>query len=326
MKKFIKRFLLFALPLIFILLVFELFLRKMDTSYKVKREQIRSSGRDAEVLIVGNSHAARLDPREFSLDAFNLAQVNQSLYFDRRITTKYLDQFKKLKYVLISVDFHSLYFSDEGDRNVWSYYGYGIDYKHSMPIPEKVSYLAGYKTKFMLEFAKRYLTGKYRVIRGLEVEEAADLSQPIVKGFVPYRDTSITSMMSEAYMNERAGYFNNMVHTSHERSEILADLEGFIADLKARNISPVLITMPCYAPYRGLLDKNVLERNRTDILTLSEKYKIPYWDYFTMPLSPDSYLNCDHLNGKGSLIVSDSLSRDLERLKSGQPVLAARQG
>lgn len=326
MKKFIKRFLLFALPLIFILLVFELFLRKMDTSYKVKREQISSSGGEAEVLIVGNSHAARLDPREFSLNAFNLAQVNQSLYFDRRITTKYLDQFKKLKYVLISVDFHSLYFSDEGDRNIWSYYGYGINYKHSLPIPEKVSYLAGYKAKFLTEFVKRYLTGKYKVIRGLEVEEAADLSQPIVKGFVPYRDTSINSMMSEAYMNERAGYFNDMVHTSGERREILADLEGFIADLKARNISPVLITMPCYAPYRGLLDKNVLQQNRTDILTLSEKYKIPYWDYFTMPLSPDCYLNCDHLNGKGSLIVSDSLSRDLERLKSGQPVLAARQG
>ncbi|HVW59436.1 MAG TPA: hypothetical protein VHC48_05360 [Puia sp.] len=326
MKKFVKRFLLFAFPLILILFAFELFLRKMDTSYKVKREQIGASGREAEVLIVGNSHAARLDPREFTLDAFNLAQVNQSLYFDRRITTKYIDQFKKLKYVLISVDFHSLYFSDEGERNVWSYYGYGIDYKNSLPFTEKVSYLAGYKTKFLMEFVRRYMTGRYKVIRGLEVEEAADLSQPIVKGFVPYRDTSITSMMSDAYMNERAGYFNKMVHTSGERKEILTDLEGFIADLKARNINPVLITMPCYAPYRGLLDKNVLRQNKTDILTLSEKYKIPYWDYFTMPLSRDCYLNCDHLNGKGSLIVSDSLSRDLERLKNGQPVLAARQG
>jgi hypothetical protein len=324
MKRFVKRFLLFVSPLILILLFFEIFLREMDTSYKVKREQIRSCGGDAEVLIVGNSHAARLDPREFSLNAFNLAQVNQSLYFDRRITAKYIDQFTKLKYVLISVDFHSLYFSDEGMQNIWTYYGYGIDYKRPLPLPEKVSYLAGYKAKFLLEFAKRRLSGRYKLIRGLEVEDGADLHQSIVKGFVPYTDTSFAAMMDEKYVNWRAGYFNKIVRSSDERKEILADLEGFITDLKARNISPVLITLPCYAPYRRLLDKNVLERNRTDILALSEKYKIPYWDYFTMPLSPDCYLNCDHLNGKGSLIVSDSLSRDIERLKSGRPVLAVR--
>jgi len=317
MKRFVKRFLLFALPLVLILLVFEFFLRRMDTSYKVKREQINSAGREAEVLIVGNSHAARLDPREFSFDAFNLAQVNQSLYFDRRITLKYIDQFRKLKYVLIGVDFHSLYFSDEGIRNIWSYYGYGVDYKNSLSLPDKISYLAGYKVKFLTEFAKRYLTGKYKVIRGLEVEEAADLSQPIVKGFVPYTDTS---ELSEQYTHERAAYFNNIVRKSTERKEILADLEGFITDLKARNITPIFITTPCYGPYRELLDKKVQQQNRADILSLSRKYRVPYLDYFTMKLSPDCYLNCDHLNGKGSLIVSDSLNKDLERLKKGQTV------
>lgn len=301
----------FALPLILVLFFFELFLRKMDTSYKIKREQVASAGRDAEVLILGNSHAARLDPREFSQNAFNLAQVNQSLYYDKRIALKYLDQMKKLKYVLISVDFHSLYFSDEGDRNIWTYYGYGIDYKDPVPFPEKVSYLAGYKPKFLLEFMKRSLTGKYKVIRGLELEEAADLSQPIVKGFVPYTDTS---NLSDTYTRERADFFNKIVRTSDERKEILADLDGFIADLKARNIVPILITLPCYAPYRGLLDKKVLEQNRADILALSKKYGVSYWDYFTMSLSPDCYLNCDHLNAKGSVIVSDTLSRDLERL------------
>jgi len=311
MRRFVRRSLLFALPLILILLVFEVFLRKMDTSYKVKREQVMSAGKEAEVLILGNSHAARLDPREFSHNAFNLAQVNQSLYYDKRIALKYLGEMKKLKYVLISVDFHSLYFSDEGNRNIWTYYGYGIDYKDPVSLPEKMSYLAGYKAKFLLEFMKRSLTGKYKVIRGLEVEDAADLSQPMVKGFVPYTDTSD---LSETYTRERADFFNKIVRTSGERKEILADLEGFIVDLKARNIAPILITLPCYGPYRELLDKKVLEQNRTDVLALSKKYGIPYWDYFTMPLSPDCFLNCDHLNAKGSVIVSDTLSRDLERL------------
>ena len=283
----------------------------MDTSYTIKKEQMVSDGKNVELLILGNSHTARLDPREVSLNTFNLAQVNQSLYFDKRITLKYIDRLKELKYVLISVDFHSLYFSDEGIRNVWSYYGYGINYKNSLSFPEKMSYLAGYKTKYLLEFMRRSFTGKYKVIRGLEVEKEADLSQPIVKGFVPYTNTFDTS---GKLARERASFFNNIVHTSVEHKEILADLEDFIANLKARNIVPILITIPCYAPFRELLDKKVQQQNRTEILALCGKYKIPYMDYFAMPLSPDCYLDCDHVNGKGSSIVSDSLNGDLGQL------------
>jgi len=311
MRLFIKRFCLFTFPLILVLVFFEIFLRKMDTSYTIKEEQIVSNGKNVELLILGNSHAARLDPRKFSLNAFNLAQVNQSLYFDKRITLKYIDRLKELKYVLISVDFHSLYFSDQGTRNVWAFYGYGINYKNSVPFPEQISYLAGYKTKYLLEFMKRSLSGKYNVIRGLEVEKEADFSQPIVKGFVPYTNSFDTS---GKYILERAAFFNNIVRVSDEHKEIIADLEDFIIKLKARNIVPVLITMPCYAPFRELLDQKVQKQNRMDIQALSKKYKIPYLDYFTMPLSPDCYLNCDHVNGKGGVIISDSLNKDLGKL------------
>ena len=107
MKSFFKKVLLFAIPIILILLGCELFLRKMPTSYKIKNAQIVASGKAVEVLILGNSHATYgLDPRVFTHAAFNAAALNQSLYFDKRITLSHIDEMTNLKYVLVSIDFH----------------------------------------------------------------------------------------------------------------------------------------------------------------------------------------------------------------------------
>jgi len=302
MKLFIKRAILFSLPVMLAFLLLELFLRKVDTSYQIKNEQLAECDKDVEVLILGNSHATYgLDPAQFALHAFNLAQVTQSLYFDKRITLKHLDEMKRLKYVLISVDFHSLYFSDEGYRNLWSYYGYGVDYKKAPSILSKWSRAIGYNPKISMEFVKRGLDKKYHTIRAIDVESGVDLSRPIANGFFAYKDSTDLQM---GQLQKRAAEFNSMVLPSKERSEIIEDLDNFIDELKKRNIVPILITLPCYGAYRDLLDKKVQDQNKTDILTLCEKYQIQYWDYFTLPLKDDLFFNCDHLNEKGAAYFS----------------------
>ncbi|HEX9504031.1 MAG TPA: hypothetical protein VF974_07010 [Patescibacteria group bacterium] len=285
----------------------------MGTSYQIKNEQLVECNKDVELLILGNSHAAYgLDPEQFALNAFNLAQVTQSLYFDKRITLKHLNEMKKLKYVLISVDFHSLYFSDEGYRNLWTYYGYGVDYKKEAPILSKWSHAIGYNPKISIEFIKRGLDKKYNRIKAIDVESGVDLSRPIVKGFFAYKDSTD---LQKDHLQKRASEFNSMVLPSKERNEIIKDLEDFIDELKKRNIIPILVTLPCYGPYRDLLDKKVQEQNKADILNLCEKYQIQYWDYFTMPLKEDLFFNCDHLNEKGSAYFSAIINTRLESMK-----------
>ena len=90
----------------------EVYLRKTQNVYEQKAQQLVENAAKINVLILGNSHANYgVDPSQFNLFAFNAAQLSQSIYFDKRITLKYINQLKKLKYVFISVDFHSLYFS-----------------------------------------------------------------------------------------------------------------------------------------------------------------------------------------------------------------------
>ena len=314
MKLFIRRVLVFISPLVVILLLSELFLREMETGFKIKNQQLIASADSIELLILGNSHENDgLDPRQFSVYAFNLAQVGQSLYYDKRIALSHIDRLKKLKYVLIGVDFHSLYYSDFGMVDLCVYYGYGVGGKNRMSLLSKCSYLAGYKQWMLKEFMERSLDKKYKVVKALDVESGVNFGEPFVKGFVPY--TNETDLR-DTLLQERAGYFNHLVQESQERGDIIRDLEDFITALKRRNIIPILITTPCYGPFRELLDHRVQEQNKTDILAMAEKFQIAWWDYFELPLSADCFYNCDHLNGRGAAVFSGIVNKRFEALKS----------
>jgi hypothetical protein len=301
-------------PVALVFCLCEVFLRFIPTSYRIKNAQLAADAPNIQLLILGNSHASYgLDPRRFSIEAFNAASVNQSLYFDKRIVLKYLGDLKNLKYVLISLDFHSLYFSDEGMRNIWSYYGYGINYKNSLPLITRYSYLYGYKGQLALEFLKRPFEKKYAAIRSVDVDYDLDLSHSYEKGYVgkiggPY--------LSEQDDSIRATFFNDIVRTSVERNNIIADLDGLIDTLKKRHIIPILITLPNFRPFTEFLDKKVIKQNKTDILTLTGKWNIPYWDYFTMPLDSNCFYNGDHLSEKGAAIVTTEVNRRLISLAS----------
>jgi hypothetical protein len=223
--------------------------------------------------------------------------------------------------VLISVDFHSLYFSDEGFRDVWSYYGYGINYKDSLSLATRCSYLYGYKGEIALTFIKRYFQKKYKIIRSVDVDFDLNLDHPYTKGYVgkvngPY--------LGERDNEGRAGFFNDIVLHSNERVSIIADLEGFIDTLKKRNITPILITLPCYGPYRNFLDKKVMEQNTIDIQAICAKEQVHYWDYFTMPLDSSYFYNCDHVNEKGAALVTTDVNRRIEELEKGEQLAGIR--
>ena len=102
MKRFIKNVLKFSLLIIVVSLLFEIYLRSMPTDYERKLSGITDNYQNIELLILGNSHAFRgVDPREFDLEAYNMAAVNQSLYFDKRIALKHIDKMPNLKFILM---------------------------------------------------------------------------------------------------------------------------------------------------------------------------------------------------------------------------------
>ena len=318
MKKFLKKAIFFIIPILLIAIFLEIYLRKVKNIYEQKAQQLVENSSKINVLILGNSHSTYgVDPSQFNLFAFNAAQVSQSIYFDKRITLKYLDQLKKLKYVFISVDFHSLYFSSQNIRNDWSYYGYKIRYKNRQSAFIENCYLKGYTPKLAVVSFINFISQKKidNKFNALDLEEGVDLKKHLEKGYfsykyIPNRNTNFTDFESE----KRALKFKNIVQNSKENKEILNDLEDFIIKLQIKNIIPILFTSPCNAAYVQFLDANIQKQNQKDINFLTNKYKIEYWNYLQLPLQQSDFHDCDHLNAVGARKFSKILNNRLNSL------------
>lgn len=313
MRKFLKVFLIFITPIIILLLFVEVYLRQINTSYSEKIKGLEHNAGNIEILFLGNSHTAYgIDPKQFDLNAYNAAQVSQSLYFDKRITLKYIDKLVNLKYVVIGLDYHSLYFSSQtSSRNIWSYYGYGIEYKNEVPFLSKISRLKGYTNRIALNLFEKDKSGKYDRIKALDVERGVNLNSPIQNGTFFLEGMDLKSMEEQHCLN-RAGYFNAIVKESKEKNEIVSDLKDFIKQLRSKNIIPIFITVPCYDKYVSKLDQEHLFYNLKYIEKMTNELNVEYWDYINLKMKKNDFYNCDHLNKNGAITFSKILNNQLK--------------
>lgn len=303
------------MPIVVVIIGFEIYLRQIVTTYSEKEKGILQNAKKIEVLILGNSRATLgIDPNQFEKYAYNLANVAQPLYYDKRIALKYLDQLSNLKYVFITVDCSSLNYSKMDSRSIWSYYGNGIEYKNEMPFFPKYSYLNGYSTSIALKLLKNDFSGKYKVIKAIDLDNDHDLSKPITKGFFGYKGTREEGMTAAHIFNRAGKGLDEGI--SPEKKEILKDLEDFILLLKRKKITPILLTIPCHQDYVKALNKSMLQRAERDYQNLARKYQLDYWNYLNFPMERTDFHDCDHLNLKGAEKFSKVLNtRLMEKIK-----------
>lgn len=318
MSNFNKEFLRFSIILLLFLLVVDIYLRNINTLYKEKYFGLLKNSKKIEVLIAGNSHANYgVNPIYFNFSTFNIANVNQSIYFDKRIILNNIEKFNNLKYVLISIDYHSLYFSSQGIRDVWSYYGNGIKYKNKSYFKENISpFLFGYTPKVGISLLKKDFARQINFILGkkeinFDVEDGVNLSDSISNGFIGLEGNSnnfdVNSFKTRATMFVKV--CDNKIN-----NEILEDLEQLINELKSRNIQAILFTSPTFKEYNPYLSESVKLQNQKDIHYLMLKFNLEYWDYSNSNIfNKKDFYNCDHLNKEGAKKFSIILSKKLNK-------------
>lgn len=290
----------------------------MNSIYKEKERGLLNNKDSIEVLILGNSHAYNgVNPSEFSKKTFNLANVGQSLYFDKRITLRHLDKLKKLKYVFISIDYHSLYFSSQGFRDYWSYYGHGIKYKNKSYIFAELSpFLFGYGPKVSLSFLKTEISKKIRFndknYIDFNIQRGINPLDTIANGFLGYEATSEIYFEKEQII-KKAKYLNRpTVSLREEQSEILEDLVDFIRILKKNEITPILFTAPIYPELSKYLNTHIQENNRKITYELCDQFNINYYNFAnSSKFKKNDFFDSDHLNKRGAKTLSGILENVL---------------
>ena len=216
MNQFFKKILIFVLPLFLLVLGMDIYLRNMNSLYKEKKSGLITHAHEIEILILGNSHAARgVDPNYFTDYAFNIANSGQSIYFDKELTLQNIKALKKLKYVFISLDYHSLYFSSQrGDRNIWSYYGNGIKYPSEDYNKADISpFLFGYYPRVSFSFLKKDLLAKWKYRNharylNFDTQIGVIKTDELTKGFTSFSGTN-TSDFKKTFINNIKYYYPN---------------------------------------------------------------------------------------------------------------------
>ena len=300
-------------------------LRMQNTLYKEKYEGAKQSQDSIEVLILGTSHAAYgVHPEAFEFYAYNLANLGQSIYFDKRITLSLIPEMKQLKYVFISIDYHSFAFSSQFDRDYWSYYGNGVKYKDENYFFANLSpTLFGYTPRVAYAMLKNRFTNLWKYgtdIVDFEVQPDVDIFKPAVKGFIAFEGRDTLNFNHDAYVFS-SKWYTEVIDNSDEKHEIVEDLEDFIETLLAKGVTPILFTPPTYVEYNTYLNSAYIENNIKTSMEIALKHGIKYWDFHNSDVfSIDDFHDMDHLNRDGalkfSLILNDSIKKmDLQLSK-----------
>jgi hypothetical protein len=130
MKKFIKKLLIFfIIPMFFIGISAELLLRNIPNDYSYKKSYLDEKSNIIEVLFLGSSHVYHgINPEYSKFKSFNAAHVSQSLDFDLAILEKYENNWSNLKYIVIPIDYFSMYKTLETGTEKWRVKNYSIYY------------------------------------------------------------------------------------------------------------------------------------------------------------------------------------------------------
>lgn len=291
MKKFATLTLVFSLPVVLLLVVFESSLRHIPNDYSYKRHYLDTKSNEIEVLYLGNSHIYYgINPEYSKFKGFNAAHVLQSFNYDFAILEKYKKNLKNLKCIVIPVDYFSFYLTIETGIEKWRVKNYNIYYglEHIENNEGHFELTTGKFSANFMRLSDYYKTGK--------------------------NDISCNRFGWGTYCNSKKGEdLNETAKSAAKRHTIetidkkcygknLNALYSIINLAKARNIKVIFVTCPAYQSYVRLLNQKQL-KNTIDLINkiCSENNNTAYYNLMTDKsyIAGDFY-DADHLNEIGA--------------------------
>lgn len=306
MRSFLIRTFYFLIPLFLIWFSAELVFRNIPSYWKNKNSAFELKKEQIEVLILGNSHAQNgINPNNLDYNSFNMAQGYQSIYFDLKIVEKHLDKMANLKYVLISVDYHSLFYTHYEPRDIYYHYYFDIDYRNKAFIKEDISW-----SLFGLDKSTITATRLLSWTKTLLNKESKKNKSFIWKG----NEGSKLKSFSKLDLKRKIVHFDDIISSGLQPS-VEQDLITLITILQKKNIEPILITLPVSNRLKEKFNPVVLAQNDFKIDSINNNLNLTYINFQEWDLPDRYFYDFDHLNNLGAAIATDSINHILKSLE-----------
>lgn len=286
MKRFLRKIVLFALPVLIVAVVMELLAEAIPNSYTYKRDYIEQHGAQIETLILGSSNAYDgLNPSVLP-KAFNLANSSQMLEDDYRLLAKYIDSLDSLQTVIVGLGYHSLGATTEDNRR--TYYTIYMDLYPRWPI-----------SKYSFEVCNPEMLVKkiikYAVSR--DVTRCDSLGQRV-------GHTLAAAQSGAEWWNKGVDALveNDRLEIGNCRLEIDKNtryLRAIIDLCNAHNVRPVIVLMPVMGEYKKKLPKEQIALMDEVLQSLDSSaicIDASEWD-----ISDDGWYNATHITKEESV-------------------------
>ncbi len=303
MKKFIVRFLFFMIPILGMLIFMECLLRSIPNDYSYKSDYLKNHSEGVEVLFLGSSHTYYgINPKYISQKTFNASHISQTLDVDFQLVDDNLENLKSLKYLVIPVDYFSLYTKLSESKEAWRLKNYNIYYGLNLSVnPKDYLELLSFKFQINIERIINYYFNKKNYVT------CSDLGYGVVKR----KQKDLIETGIEASKRHTADNDKYLM----ENIDVINDI---VSLAKSKDVNVIFYTTPAYKSYREGMDSDQYFRTIKVIDSIANAHKNCY--YFNLisddKFKADDFRDADHLNKKGAKKLSQILNNKLEYLIS----------
>jgi hypothetical protein len=292
-RGFWLRLVVFCAPLALGWVALEKGMAKVPTSNAFKRDHLRALAGEVDTLILGSSEAYYgIKPSLLSGSAFSLSNSSQSLYYDDLLTQRLLPELPQLRRVIIPISYFTLYFQLYDHDESWRQYAYRQEWGLPLAHAEDERDVRAWSRVVLY-------TPKVAITAALERFHTTLAPGVDDRGWyhVPEGESwGVGPAAAKASLARHHGFMK----LEHEAAN-LASLEHLLANLRQHEIEAVLITTPVWPTYQAGMKPELWERAKADVARLSQQYGARYLSFLhTRELTPDDFLDPDHLNARGA--------------------------
>ena len=304
MNKFIKKVLIFSMPVIIFIILMEVFLREIPNDYSHKKNYLDTHSNEIETLFLASSHTYRgINPEIIHSKSFNAAYVSQSIDYDLEILKKYENRTAKLKFIVIPIDYFSLYNRLETGVESWRIKNYNIYY--------------GFNRSY-------YFKDNFEILNGKTLENLFRIVNFYLK-----TDSNITcNELGWGFLNNSknnqdlfaTGKTATKRHAKRQKSffnENVVLLNDIISIAKSKRVKVIFYTSPAYKTYVSQLNKQQLQRTVTTITNIaSSNTNVKYFNFLSdKSFDAKDFFDADHLNEIGAEKFSKKMDSIIINLK-----------
>ena len=274
----------------------ELLIREIPNEYVYKREYLDENSSKVEILILGGSHSYYgINPDCFSKRAFNASHVSQSIDYDFEIIKKYQDSWDHLEYIIIPVDYLTLFSQVAISIESWRVKNYEIYYNinRSLRLSDRFE---------ILSFSPITSFGRIRSYYCDHISPVTISELGFGNAITERRDMDSTGMLAARRHIESSDercYENNM-----------AIVKEIIDFAYLNGIRILFFTPPAHQSYISNLDQSQLDKTIHSIEMIAEAHSnCSYHSFLNSNIFDiQDFMDADHLSIGGAEKLSAKLN------------------